>query len=545
MMKFIKCFLIISMMVTSLAAVEVKSSSPDSFNFSGILTDVQGNRLIGNHAFDLAVDLFDVESGGVSVYHQDYTNVMTKDGVFSIIVGPGLDQINTAEHVQWYQLSIKEAGSSEAPTAMGTRQKIRVHGFSYFSHFAERADISESAQYANEAQYLGGLMASDFAQVSQLDTLQTQLIDSQAKMHESTQMLALALASVISQIETSFAALQSQAGGSAGNTVSGTGSLAYGGAGNTADGLSEGFTSVGGGQLNTAVGGWSFIGGGSANFISGAVATIAGGQENKVIGAGSVVSGGAFNEVTGAASFIGGGSENWLEADYAVLGGGQANMVNAIYGIVAGGAQNIVRLGAAGSTISGGASNMIDLGSAGSVISGGEINYINGSYNVIPGGQNTSIIASNSFAFSGGQTATINSSNVAVFMDVDFGIGLVDPEARLDIIGDGSKPALIIETSDQATKASLFVSSMGKVGVSTEIPQALLDVNGDVRADTVKINDLMKLEMKNTLPACDANGLGSIVFYDGGQGVAGFCGCVMQSMSPMWMEVGSSGLSCP
>jgi len=138
-------------------------------------------------------------------------------------------------------------------------------------------------------------------------------------------------------------------------------------------------------------------------------------------------------------------------------------------------------------------------------VGGGFDNHAVGDYSVVPGGRHMRVKGSDSFGFNGTGVSQIVAAGLtgsAVFMVNHFGIGTLNPTARLEvegrvkattvrsdwlisnhvIIASSSEPPLRVVTGKLPSQAALVVASSGKVGIGTTQPMAKLHVEGVIRA---------------------------------------------------------------
>jgi hypothetical protein len=307
--------------------------------------------------------------------------------------------------------------------------------------------------------------------------------------------------------------LNNQAGNDAGTTSDAYYATVSGGFGNVA---SESSSTVGGGIYNDAAGYSATIGGGGANrAISNA--TVGGGYGNNASGSSATVSGGYFNgageqyatvsggygnSASAKSATIGGGYDNLANNQYSTVGGGKENYANALYSTIGGGQDNYANEWNA--TIGGGYSN-ISSGQA-SVIGGGYDNTARGHYSTIPGGFLNN--AENNYSFAAGCRAKANHKGSFVWADSDVladfastgedqflirasggvGIGTNNPAEVLDVngtvratafVGDGNGLTNLQVNSGWTIDGNdLYSSVSGNVGIGTTDPNALLEVEG-------------------------------------------------------------------
>ncbi len=193
-------------------------------------------------------------------------------------------------------------------------------------------------------------------------------------------------------------------------------------------------------------------------------ATVSGGLSNVASKEYATISGGFGNQAKGRYSTIGGGQNNTTDNDHATVAGGGWNSANAYRSTIGGGDGNIA--GSNFSTISGGYKNKT-IGSYSiefSTIGGGRENTASGGYATVPGGRlNT---AGGDYSFAAGYKANANHTGAFVWSD----------KSGEEFSSSGDNQFLI--------------RANGGVGINKNNPQAQLDVEGEVKADSVSITDL-------------------------------------------------------
>jgi hypothetical protein len=229
----------------------------------------------------------------------------------------------------------------------------------------------------------------------------------------------------------------STVGGGRMNTASGNQATVGGGDNNTASGR---WSTVGGGRENTASAGASdggtFVGGGFSNSASGRYSTVGGGYDNTASGGvtsggGATVGGGYYNTATGMQSTIGGGTYNDASDSYTTVGGGQRNT----------------------------ASDFV------TTVGGGQDNTASNQFATVPGGQNNS--AGGYYSFAAGRRAKVRDDAASSDFDGDEGTFVWADSTDADFQSTGPDQFLI--------RAS------GGVGIGTNSPGAMLDVNGYIQ----------------------------------------------------------------
>ena len=266
----------------------------------------------------------------------------------------------------------------------------------------------------------------------------------------------------------------SSVGGGSYNTASGNYAVISGGTQNSASTSST----IGGGDQNLALGSYGVISGGQGNFTTGVYSTISGGQGNYLTASFSSISGGEINSSSASWAVIGGGKNNEILGHYGVIGGGEDNTVSSTHGNISGGEGN--NSSGSWSTIAGGENNSVT--GVHSAVLGGEGNTVSGAHSAILGGRNLTLSGDGAFGLNGSAaTHIITDSSVFAMMGVKAGIQSTSPQGWLEVIGDGSAPTLRVLTTQGATSI-LIVSSTGNVGINTDGPTELFEVNGTLKA---------------------------------------------------------------
>lgn len=224
------------------------------------------------------------------------------------------------------------------------------------------------------------------------------------------------------------------------NSALGYNSTISGGKANKANGMQS---TISGGAQNSASGLATAIGGGTSNTASQQEATVAGGSSNTASNAWSAVSGGSTNLASGSASTVGGGLRNSANNNYATIAGGRENLASGFSGATVGGGVNNTASGT-GSTVSGGGGP--DLGNG---------NTASGDYSTVPGGRLN--VAAGNYSLASGKRARADHIGTFVWADST-------------------------EADFASTNVNQFlIRASGGVGIGTNSPGAMLDVNGSLK----------------------------------------------------------------
>jgi hypothetical protein len=128
------------MMVLFFVALAYSDPIPHLINYQGMLTDDGGNPL--NTPQNLTFRIYNVESGGASLWSETQNNVPVEEGLFSVILG-SVDPIDLPfDEDYWLEI---EVGLSDT---LLPRVKLTSVGYAYR---AQRADTSDYSFHAKEA----------------------------------------------------------------------------------------------------------------------------------------------------------------------------------------------------------------------------------------------------------------------------------------------------------------------------------------------------------------------------------------------------------
>ncbi len=272
--------------------------------------------------------------------------------------------------------------------------------------------------------------------------------------------------------------------------------------------------SVGGGafHLINSNAFYSVIGGGAGNVIRSnlSAATIAGGEQNFVGASYSFIAGGAGNTNLSFVGSISGGALNRIEP-------------NSSHAAISGGEWNLIEESATAASIGGGKGNVISTAATAAVISGGESNQVFGLYATVAGGRQNSAQADYSFAagwravakypgsfvWADSTGVAFESSNPNQFLvraGGGVGINTDNPGSSLEVNGGvrarggspggggGNNNGYAFSGNGGDSDSGLFssadgqlefynnaqervrITSLGKVGIGTNAPDALLHV---------------------------------------------------------------------
>jgi hypothetical protein len=226
---------------------------------------------------------------------------------------------------------------------------------------------------------------------------------------------------------------------------------------------------VAGGYNNFSSADWATVGGGGYNVANAQHATVVGGFQNGARNIAAFVGGGASNGATGAFSTVSGGFKDTAAGNSSTVAGGSLNKALGDYSFVGGGGG----LGGEGngaigrwSTIGGGNTNVVS--DSGGFIGGGQGNNVSGIYGVIAGGLNNSI--------EGLYAAVPGGANNHANGLCSFASGLQATAGHdRTFVWNGKSGAF------GSTAAGQFLINADNVGINTQYPEKLLDVNGSFR----------------------------------------------------------------
>ena len=114
---------------------------PATFNYQGLLRETDGNLATG--AFTITAKIYSEPTGGSDLYHETFTNVTVRDGLFNVVLGdaPGAQDLQAVFGAAPRYIGITLDGGDE----LIPRQ--RLHGVPwalYATHASEAADFAVS-----------------------------------------------------------------------------------------------------------------------------------------------------------------------------------------------------------------------------------------------------------------------------------------------------------------------------------------------------------------------------------------------------------------
>lgn len=255
--------------------------------------------------------------------------------------------------------------------------------------------------------------------------------------------------SIVAGDPANVAGQESVVSGGKSNSAIGSNSTIGGGEGNTAG---SSHSTVGGGEGNTASDRNSTVGGGEGNTASSRHATVGGGQNNTASEFNATVGGGIGNTASQRQATVSGGESNTASERHATVGGGSGNTASERYATVGGGRNNEA---GGDATVGGGSGNTASGGNA--TVGGGNGNTASGGNATVPGG--TGNVASGANGFAAGRSARAVHSGAFVW-------------------SSGSSLGL-----ESTAEEQFLISADGGVGIGTNAPTALLDINVSLTSD--------------------------------------------------------------
>jgi hypothetical protein len=136
--------------VTLLALAVLAQAAPSEINYQGVLTDQQGNPVIGVRS--MQIKLYDAPTGGNMTYQETIGNVTVTDGIYSFHFGGNGTSIGGSSGIidalsisaqPWLELSVD--GIAQSP-----RQKILAVPFALRAIQSETISANESNQLREE-----------------------------------------------------------------------------------------------------------------------------------------------------------------------------------------------------------------------------------------------------------------------------------------------------------------------------------------------------------------------------------------------------------
>lgn len=155
----IKLLLIISFLVLSHLTAPAQTTA---FNFQGRLNN-GGAAANGN--YDLRFKLFDAITGGTDLGSIDRLNSPVINGVFGTVLDFGPLAFQSVGN-RFIEISVRPAGSPNAFVILGSRQQILSVPFAFRSVSATNAENAATATTAQNANSLGGVVASNYARLN-------------------------------------------------------------------------------------------------------------------------------------------------------------------------------------------------------------------------------------------------------------------------------------------------------------------------------------------------------------------------------------------
>lgn len=126
---------------------------PHLINYQGVLTDDEGNVL--NAPQNLTFRIFDVESGGMSLWGETQNNVPVNEGLFNVILG-SLNPINLPfDEDYWLEIEVGILGP------LSPRAKLTSVGYAYRAEYSDTSDYSFKALRADTADYATVAVAAE------------------------------------------------------------------------------------------------------------------------------------------------------------------------------------------------------------------------------------------------------------------------------------------------------------------------------------------------------------------------------------------------
>ncbi|UCH61958.1 MAG: hypothetical protein JSU77_09115 [Fidelibacterota bacterium] len=242
---------------------------------------------------------------------------------------------------------------------------------------------------------------------------------------------------------------------------------------------------IGGGgsdlSTNQVTSNYGTVGGGNNNIVNGERATIGGGHDNIADGSRATISGGKANQASGYKSFIGGGHGNQASGWKATIGGGNANLASGWNATVPGGNSNVAGGGfsfAAGRRAKAnhdGAFVWADTTDEDFASTAANQFLIRASGGVGIGTANpgATLDVAGNVRIPNDQSIAGNSGNDIGYLD----IAKVGTSNEL-IIGHGNNSDLQFVTGGTSGIPSMVIANGGNVGIGTDNPGSVLDVNG-------------------------------------------------------------------
>ena len=133
------------MVVLFFVALASSDPIPHLINYQGVLTDDAGNPL--NAPQNLTFRIYNLESGGSSLWGETQNNVPVENGLFNVILG-SVNPLDLAfDEDYWLEI---EAGLSDT---LLPRVRLTSVGYAYRAQWADTSDYSSHAEEADTAFY--------------------------------------------------------------------------------------------------------------------------------------------------------------------------------------------------------------------------------------------------------------------------------------------------------------------------------------------------------------------------------------------------------
>lgn len=406
-------------------------ATPALINFQGALAD-SGGSPVADGNYSVVFTIWDAASGGTSVWTETQS-VFSSDGRFNTLLG----SVNPVTDAVFNGTTRYLGMAVDSDPEMTPRTAL------------------VSVPYAVRVSTVDGASGGNIIGKVAIGPGHTLTGDSATITGGSSNTATGIWATVAGGKQNSATLEYATVSGGRLNVASSGAAVVGGGLGNNA--IGEGAT-VAGGSSNTAEGNESFIGGGTNNRASGFDATIAGGTSNAALSYGSTVGGGILDTAGGA---------------YSTVSGGEANAATAFHCTVSGGVTN--RATDSGATVSGGKNNVAS--GSWSTVSGGFFGDASGDYSTVAGGLDNRATGS-------GATVPGGEFNWAA------GARSLAAGFRARAGHDGTFVWADNTTQNDFTSTNVnqfLIQATGGVGIGTNSPQALLDVDGEVRVNVIQI----------------------------------------------------------
>ena len=280
-------------------------------------------------------------------------------------------------------------------------------------------------------------------------------------------------------------------------------------AGNSNNTITTGVvSSIAWGNNNGINGSESFIWWGYYNHINGIESAILWGQSNTVVGNQSTVWWWWVNTITGENCFLWWWMWNAIKWNFSFIGGGQSNTINWVdYANIVGGQSNHIYWGT-NTFIGGWSNNSISWNSSNSFIGWWYSNHITNALNSFAWGMQAYALHNNTFVWNGGASQFASARTGTFIINVPFstrpdmwgvGINTNDPQALLDVNG----------TSIIRGNLTVTGNIIWNQNITIDGELVAKDIEVDQRSSTVSVGT-----------SCGSENPGTII-YDG----VGFYGC--------------------